>query len=67
LISIKNDLGLPCACGGATGGEAHGARRLGPGELRCGCGSLLARLVAGAVELKCRRCKRTWRVPLAAT
>jgi hypothetical protein len=28
-------------------------------DLRCGCGSLLARRVAGGVELKCRRCKRT--------
>lgn len=28
-------------------------------EMRCGCGSLLARLVSGGVELKCRRCKRT--------
>jgi len=27
--------------------------------LRCHCGSLLARLVPGGVELKCRRCKRT--------
>jgi phage FluMu protein Com len=27
-------------------------------ELRCQCGSLLARLVAGEVELRCRRCKR---------
>jgi hypothetical protein len=35
-----------------------------PGDLRCGCGSLLARVVGRAVELKCRRCKRTWRVPL---
>jgi phage FluMu protein Com len=26
--------------------------------LRCCCGSLLARLVTGGVELKCRRCKR---------
>ncbi len=33
-------------------------------DLRCGCGSLLARLVAGAVELKCRRCKTTWRIAL---
>jgi hypothetical protein len=33
-------------------------------EVRCGCGSLLARLVDGAVELKCRRCKQTWTVPL---
>ena len=36
----------------------------GASDLRCGCGSLLARLVPGAVELKCRRCKRLWRVPL---
>ncbi len=36
----------------------------GHGELRCGCGSLLARVVGGAVELKCRRCKRTWNIPL---
>lgn len=35
-------------------------------EVRCGCGSLLARVVGGDVELKCRRCKRVWRVPLAA-
>lgn len=27
-------------------------------ELRCGCGSLMARLLAGDIELKCRRCKR---------
>jgi hypothetical protein len=34
--------------------------------LRCGCGSLLAKLVGGAVELKCRRCKQTRRIPLEA-
>ena len=33
-------------------------------DVRCGCGSLLARVVAGAVELKCRRCKRVWRLAL---
>lgn len=33
-------------------------------ELRCGCGSLLARLVGPAVELKCRRCKRVWTIPV---
>jgi hypothetical protein len=33
-------------------------------ELRCLCGSLLARLVPGGVELKCRRCRRTCVVPL---
>jgi hypothetical protein len=34
-------------------------------ELRCGCGNLLARVVGSEVELKCRRCKRLWRVPIA--
>jgi hypothetical protein len=33
------------------------------GDCRCLCGSLLARLVSGGVELKCRRCKRTLLVP----
>ena len=33
-------------------------------ELRCGCGSLLAKLVSGSVELKCRRCKQVWTIPL---
>jgi len=28
-------------------------------DCRCVCGSLLARLVGGGVELFCRRCKRT--------
>jgi len=27
-------------------------------DLRCDCGSLLARLTARGIELKCRRCKR---------
>lgn len=35
-------------------------------DCRCLCGSLLARIVGGAVELKCRRCKRTVLVPLEA-
>jgi hypothetical protein len=41
----------------------------GPGEacdLRCGCGCLLARVVGASVELKCRRCKRVWRIPVGA-
>jgi hypothetical protein len=42
----------PCACGRTT-------------DLRCDCGSLLARRVDGGVELKCRRCKRTIVLPLA--
>jgi phage FluMu protein Com len=33
-------------------------------DVRCGCGSLLARVVDGAVELKCRRCKHVWRLPV---
>ena len=36
------------------------------GELRCGCGSLLARLVEDHLELKCRRCKRAWMIPVTA-
>jgi phage FluMu protein Com len=34
--------------------------------VRCPCGSLLARLVPGGVELKCRRCKRQVVIPLAS-
>lgn len=38
-------------------------------EHRCACGSLLARLSAHGVELKCRRCKRVvviaWSTPAA--
>lgn len=66
MISIKR--GWAAAGGdsllGATEGGVKGCE--GHGELRCGCGSLLAKLVGGAVELKCRRCKRTWRVPLSS-
>ena len=28
-------------------------------ECRCNCGALLARIVDGGIELKCRRCRRT--------
>lgn len=31
-------------------------------DMRCHCGSLIARLVGGVIELKCRRCKRTVRL-----
>ena len=40
--------------------EGRGARA----EVRCGCGSLLARLVHDHLELKCRRCKRAWLIPV---
>jgi len=43
----------PCQCG-------HAAE-----EVRCDCGSLLARQVEGGIELKCRRRKRTVVLPLA--
>ncbi len=52
--------GPPCACQAAAAPGEAGE------ELRCGCGSLLARVVGGQVELKCRRCKRVWRIPLQA-
>ena len=35
-------------------------------DCRCDCGSLLARLVVGAVEIKCRRCKRIVHIHLPA-
>lgn len=34
-------------------------------DVRCHCGALLARLVEGGVEIKCRRCKRVVVVPLS--
>jgi phage FluMu protein Com len=34
-------------------------------ELRCACGSLMARVTTAGVELKCRRCKRVVLLPLA--
>jgi len=34
------------------------------GDCRCPCGSLLARLVPGGVEIKCRHCKRLLVLPL---
>ncbi|RIK98386.1 MAG: hypothetical protein DCC71_20995 [Proteobacteria bacterium] len=45
----------PSSCQDASG-DVHGCR--------CDCGSLLGRLVAGGVEIKCRRCKRTHVIPL---
>jgi len=36
----------------------------GETQLRCDCGSLLARLVAQGVEIKCRRCKRQVILPI---
>ena len=47
----------------ATPLDPHAA--LPADDCRCLCGNLLARLVEGGVELKCRRCKRTVVVPVA--
>lgn len=33
-------------------------------ELRCECGSLMARITEEGVEIKCRRCKRRVIIPL---
>jgi phage FluMu protein Com len=33
-------------------------------DLRCLCGSLVARVKKTAIELKCRRCKRVALIPL---
>ena len=30
-----------------------------PAEIRCACGAMLARRVAGGIELLCRRCRRS--------
>jgi hypothetical protein len=38
-------------------GSAPGAKAPA-GDIRCGCGALVARLLRGGVELKCRRCRR---------
>jgi len=44
---------------GAKRADSEGSAPAEEGEAhRCTCGSLLARLVPGGVELKCRRCKR---------
>lgn len=64
----------PCDHGRAEGqaerqaeGQNDGADEAHQGsELRCTCGSLLARYVGGKVELKCRRCKRTMWISVSA-
>ncbi len=33
-------------------------------DLRCQCGSLMARVTEAGIELKCRRCKRVVVVPV---
>jgi phage FluMu protein Com len=31
-------------------------------DIRCHCGSLVARMIDGKVEIKCRRCQRVGRI-----
>lgn len=50
-------------CKPNTAGDRVRVRDDDAEELRCLCGSLLARLVPEGVEIKCRRCQR--RVVLA--
>ena len=38
----------------------------GSGDLRCCCGSLIARVIENQIEIKCRRCKRIHRIPIEA-
>jgi hypothetical protein len=48
----------------ACTGKVAEADPEGRQDVRCCCGSLLAKLVPGGVELKCRRCKRIVTIPL---
>ncbi|MEW5974573.1 MAG: hypothetical protein AB1898_02085 [Acidobacteriota bacterium] len=34
-------------------------------EFRCGCGSLLAKILPEGIEIKCRKCKRIELIPKA--
>jgi len=47
-----------------NGQSKAGHDHQGTKPFRCLCGSMLARLVPGGVELKCRRCKRQVILPL---
>jgi hypothetical protein len=47
-----------------AGAGADAAHAGAPCDLRCVCGSLVAKVVEDFVELKCRRCKRTVRIPV---
>ncbi len=60
LSPLSSALESTSTGGGKACGHGEGDAHEGEGsELRCPCGSLLARYVDGKVELKCRRCKRT--------
>ena len=48
-------------------GETVVLKRREKEELRCECGSLVARLVEDGLEIKCRRCKRILVIPITLT
>ncbi len=39
--------------------------KVSAGDLRCLCGSLVAKVKKNGIELKCRRCKRVALIPLS--
>jgi hypothetical protein len=52
-----------------TSASSHGPQAAGVlspamDDVRCDCGSLLARWTAAGMEIKCRRCKRLVVLPL---
>lgn len=50
----------------SSAGDAAPVETRDDGDCRCRCGSLVARVVAEGVEIKCRRCKRNLLVPWSA-
>ncbi len=58
-FALREKQSPPSSSGGSCD---HGTADGDP--LRCTCGNMLARYVAGGVELKCRRCKRKVIVPV---
>ncbi len=65
-MSTRFRVSVPAARTAETRSAPPGVERGagGHGAVRCGCGSLLGRLVPEGVEVKCRRCKRTFVIPL---
>jgi hypothetical protein len=52
--------------GRELGSQERSEARRGADDCRCRCGSLVARIVHGGVEIRCRRCKRDLLVPWSA-
>ena len=44
----------------------HTAADVAEKEARCECGQLIAKLLTGGIELKCKRCKRIVTIPFAS-